>query len=77
MAGFATAHPPIRTLGYFTLILHDALSPFGSVEYFPTSQMSFNGDTGVAKRQRTDLDGVQQRDHTDGYNKNYEPRRKR
>ncbi|XP_066900981.1 heterogeneous nuclear ribonucleoprotein L isoform X1 [Halyomorpha halys] len=39
--------------------------------------MSFNGDTGVAKRQRTDLDGVQQRDHTDGYNKNYEPRRKR
>lgn len=36
--------------------------------------MSFNGD--VAKRQRTELENTQQRDHTDGY-KNFEPRRKR
>ncbi|BES88397.1 RRM [Nesidiocoris tenuis] len=39
--------------------------------------MSFNGDGSIAKRQRTDMDGVIQRDHNDSYNKNYEPRRKR
>ncbi|KAK9510659.1 hypothetical protein O3M35_005396 [Rhynocoris fuscipes] len=70
--------------------------------------MAYNGDSGMAKRQRTDLDGASQRkllnfsicakfskgknnmmtegitrirtlwqDHTDSYNKNFEPRRKR
>ncbi|XP_073987251.1 heterogeneous nuclear ribonucleoprotein L isoform X14 [Rhodnius prolixus] len=39
--------------------------------------MAYNGDSGMAKRQRTDLDSASQRDHTDSYNKNFEPRRKR
>uniref|UniRef100_A0A0K8SUU7 RRM domain-containing protein n=1 Tax=Lygus hesperus TaxID=30085 RepID=A0A0K8SUU7_LYGHE len=39
--------------------------------------MSYNGDGNMAKRQRTDMDGIIQRDHSDSYNKNYEPRRKR